>query len=538
MTTTRDPKSTQPPRDSEPSPRGARTALSEGLAQAALDRVDAAIVAYDREGRVVFANERARWDLGVARLEELIGRTAWELDPSESAATFAERWARLPSEGRVTWASSAATPSGETRWRERRLTLADHAGEAVAIEVTADVTDRKRIEDELAAKELQLHQSVKMQAVGQLAGGIAHDFNNLLSVIISYAGFVGEAVHDPDLAADVEEIRKAGHRAAALTRQLLAFSRKSQVRPQVLEVDRVVREMERLLLRTLGEHVELSIRPSPALWHVKIDPGSVEQIVMNLSINGRDAMPEGGALSVTLANVEIDADRASRFHDVLPGQYVELAVIDTGVGMTREVQARLFEPFFTTKQAGYGTGLGLATVLGIVSRAGGHIDVTSEPGQGSRFCVYLPRTVDRPDGLRSGAVVDRADVGKGKTVLVAEDEVAVRSLVSRILAKAGYRVIEAGGGGDAIALFERHAADIDLVLTDVIMPKMSGKALVGSLLARKPTQRVVFMSGYTDDVIAPHGVLEAGVLLLHKPFSESDLLRIVQKAIETPPRQG
>jgi hypothetical protein len=525
------------PRDPKPRPsqRGSAPPVLDGLGQAVAEHAEAALSAFDRTGRVIFANDRALREHGASRGAGLVGRRLWELDAAESAESFASRFAQLAAEGHVRWTA----PRGEgddRRWIERRWSRAEHAGAPIAIEIAIDVTDEKRAEEALAAKEVQLRQAVKMQAVGQLAGGIAHDFNNLLSVIISYAGFVAESVHDPELQADVEEIRKAGHRAAALTRQLLAFSRKSQVKPQVLELDRVVREMEKLLRRTLGEHVELRIQAAPGLWHVKIDPGSVEQIVMNLVINGRDAMPDGGTVTITLANTVLDEGHASHLRDVVPGPYVELAVADTGVGMPREVRDRLFEPFFTTKQAGYGTGLGLATVLGIVSRAGGHIDVTSEAGKGSRFAVYLPRTVDRPDGQRAGVAPDKSEIGKGKTILVVEDEVAVRSLVSRILAKDGYRVIEAGGGGDAIALFERHAAEIDVVLTDVIMPHMSGKAVADAITERKPSQRVVYMSGYTDDIIAPHGVLEDGVILLHKPFSEADLLRIVQKAMAAPAR--
>jgi PAS domain S-box-containing protein len=533
MVTTKPPRTRKGTRDpGEAPPRASAPPVPDALGALAFERADVVLVGYDRAGRVAIANERARRELGAGRPAGVVGRLAWEILPGESEAAFGARWDRLQTEGELV-VTTPATVRGDARWFQRRVRLGEGAEGPLAIEALVDVTDRKRAEEGLAAQEIQLRQAVKMQAVGQLAGGIAHDFNNLLSVIISYAGFVGEAVRDPDLAADVEEIRKAGHRAAALTRQLLAFSRKSQVTPQVLELDRVLREMEKLLLRTLGEHVELRIVSAPGLWHVKIDPGSVEQIVMNLTINGRDAMPDGGTITVTLANVDIDPERAARFHGVLPGPYVELAVADTGVGMTRDVQARLFEPFFTTKQAGYGTGLGLATVLGIVSRAGGHIDVTSEPGKGSRFCIYLPRTVDRPDGQRARAVADRSEIGKGRTVLVVEDEVAVRSLVSRILAKAGFRVIEAGGGGDALALFERHAGEVDLVLTDVIMPQMSGKAVAGAIATQKPGQRVVYMSGYTDDIIAPHGVLEAGVMLLHKPFSEADLLKIVQRAMVT-----
>ncbi len=391
--------------------------------------------------------------------------------------------------------------------------------------VALDVTERKWAEAEIREKEAQLRQAAKMEAVGRLAGGIAHDFNNLLTVINSYAAMlVGDL--EAEAASDAAEILAAGERAAALTRQLLAFSRKSVIDPRVLQLDRLVVEMQKLLTRTLGEQVSLVLCTEP-VWPVKADPSHLEQVVMNLALNARDAMPDGGTVTLALSNVP-----AQREH----GDRVLLSVRDTGVGIEPEMLSHIFEPFFTTKAAERGTGLGLATVHGNVTRSGGTVEVESTVGRGTTFRVYLPRTEESvpADAPRPPTVGE----GQGRTVLLVEDEATVRLLTNRLLTRAGYAVIEATTGEDAIALYRTHAARIDLVLTDVVMPEVSGTAVAEALWTLRPNQPILFMSGHTDAVIAPKGLLQPGVRLLHKPFTAPSLLEAVERALrDAPPRR-
>jgi two-component system cell cycle sensor histidine kinase/response regulator CckA len=395
-----------------------------------------------------------------------------------------------------------------------------------------DVTGRRRLEE-------QLRQAQKMEAVGRLAGGIAHDFNNLLTVINGYSGLLLDALTGDDSRRDLAaEVLRAGERAAALTRQLLAFSRQQVVAPRLLDLNSVVADMEKMLRRVIGEDVELATSLQPGLRPIKADPGQVEQVLMNLAVNARDAMPQGGRLTIETRNVNLDESYVRVRPDVRPGPYVLLAVSDTGHGMTAEVKARLFEPFFTTKEAGLGTGLGLATVYGIVKHSGGHIEVYSEPGAGTTFKVYLPRAegVGKPGRSYQGEMVSPQG---SETILVAEDEEGVRSLICAVLRGQGYLVLEAGNGEEALALCERHEGPIDLLVTDVVMPGLGGRQLAERLAGLHPRcfpqVRVLYLSGYTDDAVVRHGVLHEQVHFLQKPFSPVALAQKVREVLDAGP---
>jgi two-component system cell cycle sensor histidine kinase/response regulator CckA len=421
-------------------------------------------------------------------------------------------------------------PDGEVRLL--RLTgqpTLDTAGKSVKFVGTVqDITERVRAEREKELLEARVRQSERLESVGQLAGGVAHDFNNLLAVILNYAAFAAEELEEGSaIREDVEEIRRAAERAAALTHQLLVFSRREVVKPTVLDLNELVADMEKLLRRTLGEQVELVTSFEPELSSVKADRGQLEQVLVNLAVNARDAMPEGGTLTLETSNVELDAEYG-RTHDIAPGGYVRLVVSDTGSGISREVAARVFEPFFTTKPKGEGTGLGLATVYGIVKQAGGHIELYSEPGHGTSFKVYLPAVGEAP--LETRSVEEELDGGSG-TILLVEDEEAVRKLTSRILSKHGYSVLEAGGPEEGLRVWQERGQDVDLLVTDVVMPGMSGSALAGRMQEGQPGLKVVYVSGYTDDFVARQGVLEEGVVLVEKPFTAEALLRKVREAL-------
>jgi two-component system cell cycle sensor histidine kinase/response regulator CckA len=414
---------------------------------------------------------------------------------------------------------------------DRGLIVRDGDGRPVRmIGCMADLTDRRRLED-------QLRQSQKMEAVGRLAGGVAHDFNNVLTVVKSFSEFLLEDLDKLDpRRADVEEIAKAADRAAALTRKLLAFSRKQVMRPELLDLNAIVAGMEKMLQRLIGDDIRIAAVLDPDLLPVEVDPSSIEQVILNLAVNARDAMPDGGTLTIATKNETLD--RVDAAWGIQPGRYAMLSVSDTGYGMDMETQARVFEPFFTTKEQGKGTGLGLAMVYGMVKQSGGHVWVDSKRDQGTTFTVCLPQPAEpQPSGSRAtsrGATALRrtATAPGGETILVVDDEEAVRSSTRRALERAGYIVIPAADGADALRLFTEHDGAVQMVIADVVMPGLSGRELVGRLKIMSPNLPVLFVSGYTEEGVRTQGVLEPGAVYLAKPFTPDKLLRKVRELLD------
>ncbi|MGH9740132.1 MAG: ATP-binding protein [Candidatus Acidiferrales bacterium] len=427
-------------------------------------------------------------------------------------------------------AVAGETTSFETPWQTRQfeahvrpLKGADGTVEGV-IGVALDITDRERLID-------QLRQSQKMQAVGELAGGVAHDFNNLLMVVKGHAQLLYDRLEDsPSLRHSVEQVEKAADRAASLTRQLLAFSRKQVLQPRVLDMNEVVGGMIKMFSRVIGENIEMTFVPGANLGRVKADPGQVEQVLLNLVVNARDAMPTGGRLTIETANADLDRSYATKHINIQPGTYVMLTVTDTGCGMDPETQTRIFEPFFTTKGPGKGTGLGLATVYGVVKQSGGYIWVYSEVSRGTTFKIYLPRVLEEIERVVTGDGNKGAERGS-ETVLFVEDEQSVRELVGDYLRGAGYQVLEADDGESAMKAAAAHQGTIHILVTDVVMPHMSGSELAAKLGALRPEMKVLFISGYTDDTVFRHGVLEGGVAYLQKPFNLKSVSQKIRDVI-------
>jgi PAS domain S-box-containing protein len=488
----------------------------------------------DAQGRYAFVNAALERATGIPR-DQLCGKIDDELFPPEAARQFKENDAEALVGGSkievvqaLRYGDGTVHPS-----MVHKFPILGADGRPFLVGgIAFDVTDRLRAEESKEKLQEQLRQSQKMEAIGQLAGGVAHDFNNLLTVITGYCEvLLGQLSGEDRRRPLVDEVNKAAERAAALTRQLLAFSRK-----QVLEVKEVclndtVAHAEKMLRRLIGEDVALTVVPAANLARVKVDPGQIEQVILNLAVNARDAMPTGGKLTIATSNVELDGAYAAGHLEVGPGRYVLLSVSDTGCGMDEATKARLFEPFFTTKGVGKGTGLGLAVVHGIVTQSGGRIDVYSEPGHGTTFKIYLPAVVG--DGRLGRSHQGAVTVPRGtETVLLAEDEEAVRRLSRLALEGAGYTVLEAGHGGEAVRVARSHDGPIDLLVSDVVMPVMGGRLLAERLVAERPDLKVLFMSGYTDDAVVRHGVLEAEMAFLQKPFTPQALARKVRKVLD------
>jgi PAS domain S-box-containing protein len=475
------------------------------------------------------------WNEGVQTLfgyaaEDVAPAAAWWLERihPDDHARVVEGIQTVIDGGAQTWSDEFRFRRADGSWADvmdrGHVVHDDHGRPVRIIGAMANVTEPRRLEAEL-------RQSQKMEAVGRLAGGIAHDFNNLLTVISGRSDLLLHRLRaDDPVRKDVELIKRVGERAATLTRQLLAFSRKQVLQTRVLALDAVVADLEPMLQRLIGEDVELVTAIAPGVGRVQADPAQIEQVVLNLVVNGRDAMPGGGRLTIGLADVELDATFVAANPSAAPGPHVVLAVSDTGTGIPPEVQARIFEPFFTTKEPGKGTGLGLAMVYGIVKQHEGTIVVDSEPGRGTTFRVYL-RRVQGPLAV-DPAPVAVAPSGRAGTILLVEDEDDVRDLAKELLVGDGFTVLEAATPGEAMRAAERHAGVIDLVVTDVVMPEMSGRELVVRLLERRPLTTVLYISGYSEDAIAQHGVLDAGTTLLAKPFTPDDLRRTVSALLE------
>jgi two-component system, cell cycle sensor histidine kinase and response regulator CckA len=484
------------------------------------------IYSHDLEGNYLSVNKAAETITGYTREESLKMNLMQTVAPEyvEKAREMIER--KLSGDEVTAYDLEIIAKDGRRIAVEVNTRIMLQDGIPIGVQgIARDVTERKHLET-------QLRQSQKMEAIGLLAGGVAHDFNNLLTAITGYSELTLRKLKGEDpLRHNLEEIKKAGERAAALTRQLLAFSRKQVLQPHVLDLNAVVSDMEKMLRRLIGEDIELRTVLEKGLGAIKADPGQIEQVIMNLAVNARDAMPAGGRLTIETENVYLDEEYAKQHISVKSGSFVMLAVSDTGTGITKETHARIFEPFFTTKEAGRGTGLGLSTVYGIVKQSGGTIWVYSEVGQGTTFKVYLPRVDEGAQEYRRSAEVEEALYG-AETVLLVEDEEMVRKLARQVLEMYGYQVLEAANGGAALLICERHRGEIALLLTDVVMPEMSGRELTGRLLQLRPEMRVLYMSGYTDNAIVHQGVLDEGTDFIQKPFSPDILARKIREVLD------
>ena len=503
---------------------------------AIVDTATDAIVTIDPLGKVLLFNPGAERMFGY-RADEILGRGIELVIPARFRSAHAGGLARIASTGEQriigkTIELQALRKDGSEFPVELSLAVWTGREGARFTGIIRDISARKRAEESLRSSEEQLRQAQKMEAVGRLAGGVAHDFNNLLTAIRGYSDLLLMRIGEQSpLREDLEEIRKAGDRAASLTQQLLAFSRRQVLQPKVVDLNAVVANLDRMLRRLIGEDVDLIVVLRPGLWPVTVDPGQIEQVIMNLVVNARDAMPRGGKIVVETSNVELDAAYMARRPVAAPGSYAVISVSDTGCGMDEETKSRLFEPFFTTKGKGKGTGLGLSTVYGIVKQSGGYVWVYSEVGRGASFKVYLPR---HGEETREPESRDASEVPpKGKeTILLVEDEEIVRSLAAEVLARNGYKVLCASDGSEALEIARNGGETVDLMITDVVMPKMGGRDLVETLTASRPDLKVLYMSAYADEAIVHHGVLDQGTPFLSKPFTLEALLRKTRELLD------
>ncbi|MEK7408972.1 MAG: PAS domain S-box protein [Acidobacteriota bacterium] len=488
-----------------------------------------AIFQIDRQGRIVLLNKAAERIFGYQR-EELLGKSVETLIPVRYRERHAGFRTGCLSYPLLRTMDTVADPrarrkDGSEISVDIDLSPVETEEGALFTCIIRDVTERKLLED-------QLRQSQKMEALGRLAGGVAHDFNNLLTIIGGYGQMVLDSLRPKDpLRKDMEPIMEAAYRATTLSRQLLTFSRHQVFQPKVLDLNRVVSRMNKMLRRVIGEDIELSVALKPGLRRVRTDPGQLGQVIMNLVVNARDAMPAGGKLTITTEELELGKERPGP-PNVNPGRYVLLTVSDTGTGMDAQTRSRIFEPFFTTKEKGKGTGLGLSTVYGIVKQSGGEIRVESEPGQGATFQIYFPvaREGSKPRELRTAL---RGPQRGTETILLAEDEQEVRDMASDMLRRQGYTVLTADDGAEALEIWDRQQESIQMLVTDVIMPRVGGRELAERLRQSRPNLPVLYISGYTDEVIARHGILDSDAGFLQKPFTQAELGRKVRAALDT-----
>ena len=490
-----------------------------------INRIGDPIAVKNRDHKHVLVND-AFCAFTEQRPEDLLGKTGFEYFPEEIARRLWEDEEKVLQTGRESHTENTIIDRhGQLRTvMVKRSLLTNKNGEKQLVFVIRDITEYKKLE-------AQLLQAQKMEAIGALAGGVAHDFNNLLNVINGYSELALDALAQNDpIREDIEQIWAAGRRAATLTSQLLAFSRKQILQPKVLNLNEIIDQMSSMLRRLIGENIDLIAKFPKDLGMINADPAKIEQVILNLAVNARDAMPQGGILTIETANVEFDENYVKEYSPAKPGAYVMLAISDNGIGMDAKTQTRIFEPFYTTKGKEKGTGLGLATVYGIVKQSSGFIRVDSELGKGAKIKIYFPRV----EGTSAKAAVadgkEQEFLGS-ETVLLVEDETAVRALASRILRDRGYNVIEASGGMEALRLASEFPGKIHLVVSDVIMPGMSGRALVSQIEAARPGILALYISGYTDDAIVHHGILDSNIAFLQKPFSPNQLARKVWDAL-------
>jgi len=506
-----------------------RTAASLRMLAAAVDQATETIMITDAGSTILYVNPAFEKRSGYGSVEA-IGQNPRFLRSGKQDAEFYRRMRTALNAGQV-WRGHFSNKRKDGSFYEEESTISpvrDAAGSIVNyVAVNRDVTRETNLEN-------QLRQAQKMEIVGRLAGGIAHDFNNLLLAILGYSEIALKALprNDP-IRNDIEQIFTAGERATALTRQLLAFSRKQVLQPKVMDINDLVSNLSKMLRRLISENIMLTTTFDPSLGRVKADPGQIEQVITNLVVNARDAMPDGGTLTIRTANAELDEEYAALHEDVTPGRYVQLALSDTGTGMGREIKAHLFEPFFTTKELGKGTGLGLSTAYGIVKQSGGHITVKSEVGRGTVFKIYLPRVeelTDTPDPARKFVELPRGT----ETILLVEDDEQVRNLTRILLEEYGYTVLVACNGSEAIKLAQQGEGKIKLLLADVVMPEMSGGMLAPLLVSMSPGIKVIYMSGYTDSSILRKELVLPGMAFLQKPFLRDALVRKVREMLDKP----